>query len=194
MLGYTYFDKNLMVKVASEVGLAPGEAHDFSEDNYRVRNFLDRMFDRRRLGAEVWDAESWDARSTAETLDEEQCVKLVRDTILAAYSHDNVIIVGRGGQAILKEKPGVLHVRLFAPQGARALRVKDRENLPLGEAADLVLRKDQAASAYLKRFYDIEWDNSLLYHLMVNTGKWELEDVAQLIVNALMRLKIIPSK
>ena len=44
MLEYRYFDKMLMRQVASEVGFSAGEIVDFSEDNYKVRSFLDRLF------------------------------------------------------------------------------------------------------------------------------------------------------
>jgi len=121
MLGYTYFDKNLMARVAAEVGISEEEIVDFSEDTYKMRNFMERMFDRRRIGADAWNASAGAARSIqVEVLDEAQCVHLVEDTIIGAYKHDNVVIVGRGGQAILKEKPGVLHVRLQAPRGVSA--------------------------------------------------------------------------
>src|SRR5688572_12664634 len=43
MLGYRYFDKRLMADVALDVGLSPTEIVDFSEDNYRVRGFLERL-------------------------------------------------------------------------------------------------------------------------------------------------------
>ena len=192
MLGYTYFDKNLMVHVASEIGLSDDEVVDFSEDTYKMRNFMERLLDRQRIGAAAWDNSAGAARSLqVEILDEAQCAVLVKHTLLGAYKHDNVVIVGRGGQAMLREKPGVLHVRLNAPRGARALRIKERESLGLGEATERVRRKDQAATAYLKRFFEIDWDNPLLYHLIINTGKWELDDVAQMIVNALTRLKVV---
>ena len=195
MLGYTYFDKNMMAHVATEVGLSADEVVDFSEDTYKMRNFMDRLFDRRRIGADAWDASADAARSLqVEILNEGQCIHLVKETVLGAYKHDNVVIVGRGGQAILKEQPGVLHVRLNAPRGARALRVKDQESLGLGEATELVRRKDQATAAYLKRFYEVDWENPLLYHLIINTGKWELDAVAEMIVNALTRLKVIASE
>ncbi|UCH19256.1 MAG: cytidylate kinase family protein, partial [Burkholderiales bacterium] len=45
-------------------------------------------------------------------LDDEQSVAMVRQTILAAYRQGNLVIVGRGGQAILRGKPRVLHVRI----------------------------------------------------------------------------------
>jgi cytidylate kinase len=38
--------------------------------------------------------------------------------------------------------------------------------------------------------YFIRWDDSSLYHSIVNTGKWELETAAQIIVNAVERLPV----
>lgn len=126
-----------------------------------------------------------------EALDEAQSANLVKDTIIAAYRHDNIVIVGRGGQAILQEHPGVLHVRIVAPLGARTLRVKERENLSLDQATELVKRKEQAAAAYLQRFYDIDWNNPMLYHVMINAGKFKLDDAAEIIISALSRLKTV---
>ncbi|TFG68701.1 MAG: cytidylate kinase-like family protein, partial [Anaerolineales bacterium] len=107
------------------------------------------------------------------------------------FERDNVVIVGRGGQAVLRDKPGVLHVRITAPQGARALRVKERDNIPFTQAIEMVHAKDQAAIDYLQRFFGINWENPLQYHLIINTGWWELEDATELIVNALTHLKTV---
>jgi CMP/dCMP kinase len=189
LLGYSYFDKNLMVGVAADMGISERDVVDFSEDQYRMRNFLERLFGRRRMKPEVKPVASDDASLHVETLSEADGINLVRDTILAAYKHDNVVIVGRGGQAILREQPGVLHIRLHAPLGARALRVKERQGLSLGEATDLARSKDEAAAAYLTRFHGIDWDNTMLYHLVINTGKWELTDVAEIIIGALTHLR-----
>ena len=43
ILGYQSFNKQLMMKVAAEVGLTEGEVVDFTEDQHRVRSFLDRL-------------------------------------------------------------------------------------------------------------------------------------------------------
>ncbi len=191
MLGYAYFDKTLMMRVATEIGLSPDDVVDLSEDTYKMRGFLERLLERRQTGAESKDLAASNSTLQVEALDEAQSINLVKDTLLGAYKRDNVVIVGRGGQAILREKHGVLHVRLNAPLGARALRVKEREGIDLGAASDLVQRKDLATAAYLRRFFDIDWDNPLLYHLIVNTGKWELDDVAEMIVHALSHLKVV---
>jgi cytidylate kinase len=189
ILGYSYFDKNLMVRVASDVGLSENEIVDFSEDNYKMRSLFERLFGRRRQ-SEVVGPES-SAALRVEVLDEALSVNLVKDTIIAAHKHDNIVIVGRGGQAILQHEPGVLHVRITAPLGARTMRVKEREYLNLDDATELVKSKDQNAAVYLQRFFDIDWDNPLLYHLSINTGKWESEDATDIIINALSRLKVV---
>ena len=44
VLGYRSFDKQLMAKVATEVGLTEGEVVDFTEDQHKVRGFLDRLW------------------------------------------------------------------------------------------------------------------------------------------------------
>ena len=43
ILEYQYFDKRLMTQVAEEVGLSERELVDYSEDNYTVQNFMDRL-------------------------------------------------------------------------------------------------------------------------------------------------------
>lgn len=193
VLGYTYFDKNMLVQVASEMGLSEEQVVDFYEDTYKMRSFVERLIGSRRVKVETWQKDQKTGTKTlhVDSLNEEQGVKLVRDTILATYEHGNVVIVGRGGQVILKEHPGVLHVRIMAPLGARALRIKERDKLTLGEATDRAKQKDQAATTYLSKFFEIDWDNPLLYHLVLNTGRWELDAAADIVINSLSRLPTV---
>jgi cytidylate kinase len=192
-LGYRYFDKRLMSQVASEMGLSEAEIVDFSEDDYKARGFLERLFSRRGSRVVV-EAGSWttDTRGTrsVETaqLDEEWCIRMVKSTIRGAYKGDNVVIVGRGGQAILGNDPGVMHVRVEAPLSARVVRVQAKENITTQQAEDLIYERDRAAAAYLRRFYEVDWSNALLYHLVLNLGRWSVADAVDMIVYAVERL------
>ena len=195
MLGYRTFDKRLMAQVAKEMGLSEREIIDFSEANYQARNFLERLFGRRsaRVVAEAgtWTQDTSGTRAVqVDQLDEEWCVRMVRTTIQAAYQRDNVVIVGRGGQAILQDKPGVLHVRFQAPLESRIVRVRYKESTGLAPefqqkaAHEKVAERDKAAAAYLRRFYDIDWADPSLYHLVIDTKKWGIEPAAQLVARA----------
>ena len=194
MLGYRYFDKNLMAQVASEAILSQSEIVDFSEDTYKVQTLWDRLFVNwlgPRVVAQVgtWKKTSTGARvEEVAKLDEEQGITVVQSAIRAAYRNGNVVIVGRGGQAVLKDMPGVLRVRVEAPLDDRIQRVQVQENLALSDAQSLIFERDEAIAEYLQRFYNINGDNSMLYDLVINTQHLSIEAAAHLVVNAVSYL------
>jgi len=192
ILGYRYFDKRLMADVASELGLSPEQLVDFSDEHYKVRGFLDRLLDRSRKMRQIdtWDEETTnEERRWTHELNEEESVELVRQTVCAAYKQGNVVIMGRGGQSILQNMPGVLHLRVEATLGSRVMWVKSQKNITVAEAEAMTRDRDKAASAYLKRFYDIDWSNPMLYHMVINTSKWDIDATAQIIVSAVSNLR-----
>ena len=195
MLVYRLFDKRLMVRVASDIGLSEREIVDFSEEDYKVRGFLERLFGlwSSRVVTEVgtWTQDTTGARAVAvEQLDEEWCVRMVRSTIRAACNQGNIVIVGRGGQAILQDETGVLHVRIEAPLDARVRRVRYRDMTGIAlefqqrAAQERVNERDRAAADYLRRFYDVDWADPGLYHLAIDSVKWGIEAAACLIADA----------
>ena len=151
MLGYRHFDKLLMAQVASEVKLSESEIADFSQDNYKVRSFLDLLLggSTPRTAAQVrsWRVNAAGARAPKlKLLDENEAIALVQGTIEASYKQGNIVIVGRGGQAILKDKPNVLHVRVEAPLKTRKWRVHEQGGVSLDVAHDVVIEHDQAVA------------------------------------------------
>jgi hypothetical protein len=175
-----------MMKVAAEVGLTEGEVVDFGEDQHQVRSFLDRLLGNPPLL--MTQARTW---SEVKVIDAADSIPLVQSIIRAACKHDNVVIVGRGGQAVLRNDPGVLHVRIEAPLETRISRVQLREDLTFELARDVVAERDRAAADYLKRFYNVDWSDSLLYHLIINTGPWSIEAASRLIVTAVSQLQLM---
>ena len=178
------FDKSLMMRVAHEVGLTEAQIVDYSEDRYELRGFFDALFRRKRTIAEI----STRVRSirgtetvSTQVLDEPRAIDLVRATMYAAYEHDNILIIGRGGQAILEDKPGVLMVRMVAPIEQRIARVRGREQCTAPQARRLVSEHDRATQQYLRTFHHIDVDDPSLYHLMLNTGKLAMDECIELI-------------
>lgn len=191
ILGYSYFDKKVIAEVATEIKLSMDQIVDLSEDTYRMRNFVERLLGlgKKRVRVARKRAYPHGERVEVETLDRNESLSLIQSAILTAYERGNVVIVGRGGQAILKEKPGVLHVRIEAPLRARALTLKEREGLVnYAEAENRLLERDQTAAAYLERFYEIDWSSLAHYHLVINAANWEMEGAAQTIAEAVQHL------
>lgn len=195
--GYQLFDKLVLVKAAQEAGLADQEIVDYSEDEYKVGNFIDRLFGRSQKTVQVrtWK-EGLEGTRQVELLelDEQHALTLVQKAIERAYQVGNIVIVGRGGQVVLKDKPDVLHVRIEAPLEERMQRVrgqlreaKQSFSTLVEErraAQDLIAARDMASADYLKRIYKVDWSDPLLYDLVINTSRMSGKLAARLIIEA----------
>jgi cytidylate kinase len=96
-----------------------------------------------------------------------------------------VVIVGRGGQMVLRGRPNVLHVRVVAPLETRVTRLRQERNIS-EEAARACLESSYKARArYIQRSYSVELDDPGLYHLVINTGLLDLDQAVTLVVRAL---------
>jgi cytidylate kinase len=192
-LKYRYFDKQLLITTAADVGLAHDQVVDYSEDRYEVRNLLSRLFRSGPRPVTTVSRRAHDSKGNLtlsdETIDEGQYVELVKSAILAAHDAGDIVIVGRGGQAVLQDKPDVLHIRVIAPMGSRIARLQAEQSLTVDQAQQMITQRDRATAEYLGRFFGIRWDESELYHLVINTGKLDLDGAMQLIVDAVVQLR-----
>jgi cytidylate kinase len=116
----------------------------------------------------------------------------VRQVIEGLAAEGNVVIIGRAGQVLLKNKPGVLHVRVIAPDELRAQQISERYQVPLDAARAQIEASDRYRSRYLKRFYHVRWDDPKLYDLVINTAKMTAETAAGLITHAWSNLQQKP--
>jgi cytidylate kinase len=175
VLQYRLFNKAMVEAAASEAGLSAQEALRFA-DYYRVERFLDRLFrgDFYRL---------WSEDRTPDLTDRE-AQTLFQKAIETARQIDNVIIVGRGGQAMLQDQSGVMHVRIVAPMELRIQKVSENSQLDAGQARELLLARDKASADYVRNVFGRDWTDPCLYHLVLNTGKLEHDTAVRLLVEA----------
>ena len=181
ILGYAYFDKSLMATIAKSLGVSEENIADFSEDNYKVKSIVDRVLLRKKPVVVSLDPK--DSAQIRKTLDEEECLSEIQAIINNLASKGKTVIVGRGGQAILKNKVGVFHVRIVAPLAVRVQRIMKSGGLSKEDALRLVEENDKAAAEYLRRFYDINWDDPANYDLLLDTGKMDLGTAARVIAS-----------
>jgi cytidylate kinase len=100
-----------------------------------------------------------------------------------AYS-GSCLILGRGGQVLLKDVPGVLHVRIIAPLETRLQRVKDRYEGDEWHARQLIQRSDHDRSGFHRFFFNTAWDYQRLYDLIINTATLSVEKAVGIIERA----------
>jgi len=205
-LGYRKFNKQIIARAAVDSGLTDQEIVDFQEESYRVQNFFDRLSGRARPVSQVrvWAEDTSGVRVAQERiLSEDMALALVQRAIRLACDDGNIIIVGRGGQAVLRDSPGALHVRIQAALEDRILRVqaglkeaKPVQDQPLElrrRAQDMIELHDTASASYLKRFYNIDWSDSALYHMVLNTSRLADDLAVELVVVAARKLEPAPA-
>jgi len=205
--GYRLFDKHILAKAASDSGLSEQEVIDFSEENYKATTFFDRLFHPSRPVAQVrvW-RDTADGTRTMEAvqLSEEYALAFVQRAVETAYKIGNIVIVGRGGQVILKDRPDVIHIRVEALVEDRIRRLRESPKLTKTNrsfensveirrtAQDIINANDDASADYLKRFYGVDWSDPMLYHLIINTSKMDIEKAAHLVVEAIHQSERTP--
>lgn len=113
-----------------------------------------------------------------------QAVRQVMEELL---QEGKVIIVGRAGQVILHDYPQVLHVRIIAPQAERTQRIATDQNIPIEKALAQVQASDRHRRNYLKRHYQVNWEDPNLYDLTINTAQLSIRAAAAIIHQALFQ-------
>lgn len=195
LLGYTIFDKTMMAEVARDVGLTEHEIVDFKETDQHSLGFLDRLLGRKLTVAEMrtWEEDIRGVRTPAVVrVSDSQAIAMVQGAMDAASKRGNVVIVGRGGQAILRGRPDVLHVRIEAPLEHRVQRLVMRDELTPTHAELEIEDHDRAARDYVRRYHDLEPHDPMHYHLLINTGLLDLETAAQVIALAAQQMRPVP--
>jgi CMP/dCMP kinase len=97
------------------------------------------------------------------------------------------IVVGRGAQCVLHQRPDTLHVRLVAPLETRANRLAESLRLPLERAREQARHVDQERDRYVRHHFRCERDNPHLYDIQVSTGGIPLDEVLGIILGILQK-------
>jgi cytidylate kinase len=203
--GYPLFNKQIIARTAAEVGLTDQEVIDYSEENYKVRGFIDRLMGRQPPIAQVkiWKENAMGVRVPQELqLTEEHALGLVQQAIKSACDEGHIVVVGRGGQVILKDCPVALHIRVEAPLEQRILRLRTQGLLANRTFADsvearrayqdVIEKHDTASADYLLRYYKVDWADPSLYHLVINTSRLSIELAAELVVELARKIQPAP--
>lgn len=111
-------------------------------------------------------------------------LRLVQMSIASLADAGRVVIVGRAAPVILKDRRDALHVKTIAPMGFRVRRLIDELGLGEQEAVEMLRKSDKARAGYLKVHYGTDWNDSLAYHLTINTASMGIGRAVGLIVHA----------
>jgi CMP/dCMP kinase len=183
-LSYRYFERNMMNEIAEELGLANAEFLGIGEnitDSNIFTRYLDPSLTIARMGAWIDDEYGYWARAQ-EKMGEHESVRIQADVIKAAAKKGDIVIVGRGGQVILKDMPNTYHVRITAPLEWRIDYIMLNGGLSHNDAKQKIAARDKAAAEYVKKYYGSDPSDASLYHLVINMAKTRLAKAEKIII------------
>ena len=108
----------------------------------------------------------------------------IKNVIETAADEGNIIIVGRGGACITRERENSFHIRLMAPYKWRVNRIMKVENMGIYEAEQLVKQRDQQREG-LKKYYLGDRKIEELYDMVINVSTMKDSEIADAIFSVI---------
>ena len=101
-------------------------------------------------------------------VDSETILKITERVVLHAAKNGNSVIVGRGAQHFLRNRPDTLRVFLYAPRENKVRRLLARGKSEK-DAQQLVDTVDRERADFIQKYFRVEWPDRAVYHAMINT-------------------------
>lgn len=172
-LGYTFFDDQIIQMIASEANVSPSWVSCIEREAGRTLVKFKTLVGRKSFVERIMDKRGY--------IDEEIYVELLHKIITVIAQADNVIILGRGSQYILKDLPNAYHFLLVADKPHRIIFMKERYNFSQRRAVQIINRQDKRRLNLYQRFGKYDYNQPRLYHMVLNMSKMSMEKACDLI-------------
>lgn len=113
-------------------------------------------------------------------------IRQTADTVLSLAELGNVILIGRGATVITAKLDYVFHVRIIGSLEKRVKHVQELDHFSKVAALERIRQEDRGRKRYLKKYYNADPDDPLLYHLIINTDDVPYEEAARIIGDAVL--------
>src|SRR3989441_12842359 len=176
-LDWTVIDNEFVDQVAQRAGLSAAEVAQREE---RAPGLLERLA--RTLAVASPEMFVSSAAVPRVEQDEVTLVHLTERVIAEAAAHGRIVLVGRGAQAVLAQRPDALHVYVVAAKPWRMKLAVERLGVNSAEVEKVVDETDRQRDQYVRTYYGRHRQDLVNYDMVLNTGKLGMDGAAALIV------------
>jgi cytidylate kinase len=183
VLNIDYFDKQIVEQVAAHTKVTTDNVLDYEEERHiSLKAYLSRVIDfdifKKETNVEPAAEGEYDQREKIPFnfgnqgwIDSDIYKEMICRIITSLGQRQHVLIVGRGGQCILQDNPGTIHIRVVAAFADRVKRVMERDSsLTKAQAEKTVREMDKKSRDYINYYFKRDWNDPLLYHVVINTS------------------------
>lgn len=190
-LGWRYVDRTTIHRAATAAGVPPMALAELAYEGRR--SLLERLVNALHLEAAVPPLPESGAVEPLSnplrltpllpplTTTMQDYVTIVGELICTMADEGQVVIVGRAAQSVLAGRRDTFHAQVVAPFELRVARQRARYGEPRAIVTERLRASDNARADYLRRYYNIDWRDPLLYDMIVNTAQLNAEAAIKLI-------------
>ncbi len=201
-LGIDFVDQRLLVEAAQRCGVSIETVaeHDERRPSFRERlaGTMSVILERSAtagvdpstgaVGLEALlsrtYAEMAAERQEEQHLTDKRYIEVMSEIIRELGARGDIVILGRGSQMILGDRPGTLHVLCRSPDELRIERLAQREGLSLKEAEHQASERERARTAFHRKFWKVDVEDPTFYDLTIDTSRLTFEVAAEVVVTA----------
>jgi cytidylate kinase len=163
-LGYNVVHEEIIEKLADRAKMSADSIRSFEEEEKGLiknaakflspKKFIDHVLDTKR-----------------NYMDGQLYVSLLQRILPEIAEQDNIIIIGRGGQVILKNRPDTFHVLLIADKNDRIKFMQENYNISYDQAKRSVHRRAKQRENLMKLLKLGDYDQPIHYDIVLNMSK-----------------------
>lgn len=173
-LSYTFVDSEIIQLIAKNAKVSTHWVESIEKEaGGKLLKFMSGLVGRRFIERILDDEAGY--------IDEEIYVDLLHKIITQIEDEGNAVILGRGGQYILRDREDVFHILLIAEKADRIRFMETHYNLSPSQALQSVNREDKRRINLYRKFGKENYDQPHLYHLVLNMSKLELGHACDLV-------------
>jgi cytidylate kinase len=106
---------------------------------------------------------------------------ILQQIMLLIAEEGNAVIVGRGGQYLLRDHKDAFHVLLVADLEDRVQFMEERYHLSLKKALHVVNRQDKQRQNFYRVLGKVDYDQPDIYHMVLNMSRLTLDKACELL-------------
>ena len=175
-LGYTLIDEQIVEMVAQEADVSPEWVDDIAQKT-GSEGGLKRLL--RRFGPFSKGYVETAMEDRPGYIDGNLYISILHKIIPIIAMQDNVVIIGRGGQYILADRPDTFHFLMIANIENRIKFMMEHYNIDRKKAQIVVDQKNKQRINLYRNFGRTDYEHPELYHMVFNMNFLQLEDAVQ---------------
>jgi cytidylate kinase len=169
-LGYEFIGHNLLSEISKQLNLSEGQAEMYRRTSQsRLLRFVDRYTC--TLVQKIIDP-------GIGCLDDKAYFETAKKLVEDLYAAGDMILVGWGGQCILRGRPQTLHVRLIKDLDRKIAHAAQVHNLQTDAARKHVERYERNLADYIAHYFEADWNDVRLYDVIINMGETTVDAAA----------------